>query len=227
MYLVLIILFVTCTTCAYVGDSLNFLSRVYGALVNRYEVFTHIGMLVQLINRAAFAFAMPLLGYFVDSQLGLDSLFTIYYLSLAILGLVLFVAYQRMNIAFYFIRLVGRAVHNEQSEMPDVHPPPARYLDRAATASMVFYLLGFMGPAMVAMSIPDYRATLLQFGFVFNSLGTLINVLLIEKRFSSLAQNSDRAEITSYARVVIYSRFVAVVIVAGFFLLLNVGLRIY
>lgn len=210
---ILIVAFILSTTFAYIGDSLNFLSRVYGALTRRYAVYTHTGMLVQLVNRAAFAIALPILGYFADSQLGLRLLLWIYLLSLGGLALVLLLTALRMSVAFKAIRFARALSHNETDELPSVATRLRATPDRNATLSMLFYLLGFMTPAMLAMTIPDLRGTLLQLGFVLNSFGTLINVLLVEKAFSSHVERANDTTIAEYAQKVVYSRFIATVVV--------------
>jgi hypothetical protein len=207
-------IFILTITLAYLGDTLSFVSRLYGAVVDRYAIFTHVGMVVLLANRVAVAFCMPLLGYFVDSQIGISNLIWIYELSLVVLALTMCLIATRIDLAFKALLFFGRAFHKDEM-LPNVKEiaPGKLKIDGPALYTMIFYLSGFLLPALVAMMFPDYRATLMQLGFVFNSMGTLINVAVVERRFSTLAQHGKQEEVIEFGRKLLLSRAAATVVV--------------
>jgi hypothetical protein len=58
-----------------------------------------------------------------------------------------------------------------------------------------FSFIGFLMPSYFASSLPDFRGVLLQTGFVFNVVATIISALTVERRIAVVCESSDLASI--------------------------------
>lgn len=87
------------------------------------------------------------------------------------------------------------------------------------------FLIGFIFPTFLAIFFNDYRATLFQLSFVFNSFGTLITIVITDKKASLLADShsfggDEEILITDYLSLVIINRIYASLLVILILLML-------
>ena len=186
--------------CAlYALDSLALLSRIHGAASNEYAIFNHVSMVILVFNRIVTALVLPLIGFQIDMGIEAWKLSAAYFVS----ALLMFGIFVLLIVSSpQFLRLIGvignklgwldisvttdrnAPLHTERSQQHG--------LRIKAAIAQVFFILGFCIPSMAAATFPDFRATLLQFGFVLNSLGTVINIFFVEKDVAAASRANDR-----------------------------------
>ena len=87
------------------------------------------------------------------------------------------------------------------------------------------FLIGFIFPTFLAVFFNEYRATLFQLSFVFNSFGTLITIVITDKKASLLADkisydSNKELKISDYLSLVIINRIYASLLVLLILLLI-------
>jgi hypothetical protein len=79
--------------------------------------------------------------------------------------------------------------------------------------SWIFLLLGFIFPTYLASFFYEYRTTCFQFSFIFNSVGTILSVIYVDKKISIYGDdNLDLSKsdiIVSFLSRVLVSRFLS------------------
>ena len=57
-------------------------------------------------------------------------------------------------------------------------------IDKPSFVAWFFLLVGFLFPSLMAVVFNEYRSTLFQLSFIFNSIGSILSVLYTERRAS-------------------------------------------
>jgi len=94
-------------------------------------------------------------------------------------------------------------VNNAQEYQPRLN------IYRPTLDVMIIFLLsifGFLLPSVAASFFPNYRATLLQTGFVLNSVATLYSTFRIEKRLALIFNADDNIPKWDVYAAFLYSR---------------------
>jgi hypothetical protein len=98
----------------------------------------------------------------------------------------------------------------------------AKYqFDFITFVAWVCFLIGFVFPTLLAAIFNEYRTTLFQLSFVFNSIGTLLTIVVTDKKASFLSdiENPNQKEIETiinYLSNVIINRLYATSVVLLF-----------
>jgi hypothetical protein len=158
---------------------------------------------LQLINRFAAALLMLSFGYFIDTNDDETSLFILILCILIALGISL------LGLIFWS----GFLMKKFNSDFHLYFYISSKKTFRVSIIANLFILLGAILPLSLSPFYYDFRATIMQSGVVFNTIGTLINVFWIEKEvadFSELKPNFMRKEL---AFTLLFSRLVSAIIV--------------
>jgi hypothetical protein len=181
---------------AYLGDLMQIAVRVIISVVDQPNLSTHLVTLSLLINRFGASLGLLLIGFLIDSGTSVASLSVTYALSALCIAMLysLTGSYPRLGPHFLvpFIRHYYKLdiTHKKPVfEMPTWWQSP---IDVALVNALA--ILGFVVPSLLAVAIPDFRATLLQSGFILNSLGTLYSALSIEKRLALTLNHGSESE---------------------------------
>lgn len=217
----------------YALDSLALLSRIRGAICGEYAIFNHVGMVLLVFNRVVTALVLPLIGFQIDTGIGAWKLSGAYFASSVLLVGVFVLFVLRPSSLFQLIvslgaRLGWRTVPDSILGAPDSTAGGRieSNLKYKAAAAQLFFILGFCLPSMAAATFPDFRATLLQLGFLLNSLGTIINIFFVERDIAAASRpNSETRALMSTAATIFLGRAWASGVSAGIFLVLALMLR--
>tara|TARA_S200000501_G_C20456635_1_gene583280 strand:- start:166 stop:585 length:420 start_codon:yes stop_codon:yes gene_type:complete len=82
----------------------------------------------------------------------------------------------------------------------------------------ISFLIGFIFPSILAVIFNDYRTTLFQLSFIFNSLGTFLTIIITDKKASLLSDKENPSEteikkIIDFLSIVIINRLLATTVV--------------
>lgn len=182
-------------------DTLQVLLRAISAVVSAPVLGAHLGSVFMLVNRATTALALLTIGYLVDTSIPGSQLLIIYAatsLVIAVSHLPLLRRAPLLNLTLVaFRRIYGKTCEPVAIQSArDLHRERVEYKVSPAVAGVT--ALGFVGllaPSLVASAFPDYRATLMQTGFIVNSFASIISVLQVERRIAMVMDSGSPRQI--------------------------------
>ncbi len=189
--------------CMFLVDTLQVLLRAISAVVAAPVLGAHLGSIFMLINRAATAIALLTIGYLVDTSIHGQQLLLIYAtasLLIALCHLPLLSRAPLLKLTLSAFRLiygktcepqavdVARQLHFQRSHAK---------VSLAVSGVTALGFLGLLAPSLLASTFPDYRATLMQTGFVLNSFASIVNVLQVERQIAMTMDSGDPAKINA------------------------------
>ncbi|MEL7310267.1 MAG: hypothetical protein AAFN07_02040 [Pseudomonadota bacterium] len=186
--------------------------KVAGAVLGKNSLGANSALRLLIFNRVGAAMFFPSFGYLVDrgiefATLALISAFAIMCFSLFSLSLNLyFETYLRFFSKLFFRRESGESLHISSL----VKDPSAPMRDRTS-AFWFSALAGFFGcvgltlPMLLGSLFPDYRLTLANTGFVFNSVFSVLTIFVIDRRLSEYC-DSRSERLIEFSRATIRGR---------------------
>lgn len=211
----------------YALDSLALIARAQGVISNDYAVFNHLSMVILVGNRVAMSLALPAIGFMIDTGYILSQLAQSYALACLLLS------------AFYFLYLaspkslsypIASAVKMLGWDKLDSSSPLFEKAEKSlvtrtnhkALIAQLFFIFGLCVPSLLAVTYPDFRATLLQTGFFLNSVGTVLNIFFIEKQIARVSRSPEQtSELVGSVRGILQARTLAASIAGLGFLIMG------
>lgn len=212
-----------CILAMYLMDTLQVLLRTMSGLAGVAILGAHLGSVVMLANRMATAAALLLLGYLVDTGASPVRLLLAYAVISCVLALS-HAAFLRKQLVFRSMLYACAVFYRRPVELGRMLST-ARVIRGASefkvSAPVAFVsalgLLGFLGPSLAAALVPGFRATLMQSGFVLNSIATIVSVVIVEKGISMTIDRGSAAEISRLYDSYVVSRAIGYVCGSGLF----------
>lgn len=194
---------------AILTDHLQLLAKYRGALRQRVAYGYNLAMKVMVANRLGAVLYFLLVAFCIDNGLAPETLATAYAIAVALMAvptLGLLVGLQR--------RLTGAGAGLRVLDTGH-WPWPIVIASFVATA---FNLLGLTLPWLAAATYPEWRLTLANTSFLFNTLFTVLNVFYVEHRFAELI-DAGQPEVHGFVAGVMMARLAA-------FLAVGVGIGV-
>ena len=212
----------------YINTSFAFSVRVIGAVGSINAKSSNLSQALLIINSFFIAIALSIIGYLLDIGTKPIKLNFLFILSLIIiltghlLMLLKFNLFQRL-IEFLIKKYFKENLYKPKLEYNLISKNKINFIIFIAWTS---YLIGFIFPAFLASYFNEYRTTLFQLSFVFNSLGTFLTILIIEKKASILADQipintHSQSKIMEYLGLVLSNRAYASVLVLLVLMFIN------
>lgn len=208
-----------CLFLAFLGDILQCVSRVSVSVLRVADLATHLTTLSMLVNRFGGAVALLLIGYSIDTGIAPKDLAVTYAITVLIVGACYVIAATRGRL---ILTGVDRFVRFYYRIDPPVNVRTVgvgfTYAGRSdLTIVYIVSLAGFLLPSVLAAIYPDYRGTLLQSGFLLNSIATLYTALKIEKEIAlSLISSDDDLKWRSLVIFLISRAYACLITACGF-----------
>lgn len=195
--------------CMFLMDTLQVLLRAVATVLDAPVLGAHLGSVFMLVNRAATALALLIIGYFVDSFTNRSELQMVYALAAALIAVFHLPLLRRaplVSLTVVTFRLFYRKTYAAETiaEIREAakRDKPGYRLSPPVAGVAAVGLLGLLGPSLLATTFPDYRATLMQTGFIVNSVASIVNVAYVERHIAMTLHDGDRDQIgqlyTSY-----------------------------
>lgn len=208
----------------FVVDTLQVLFRAVAAVLEAPVLGAHLGSVFMLLNRASAALALVAIGYLVDTAFPSRDLRLVYGVSaLAIAVLHMPLLFRRPMFALT-IRAFGCLYQRSRDSVAVERAEQFFALPRKAKAMpfvvIVTYigLLGLLAPSLLALAYADYRATLMQTGFIINSVASIVNVMVVEKKIAIVLDAGANEAISTLYDDYAVSRAGGYILAAGTFL---------
>lgn len=211
--------------CMFLVDTLQVLLRVISTGLSAPILGAHLGSIFMLVNRATAALALLAIGYFVDTSMPREHLQWIYAAAAVLIAISHLPLLSRKPIIaitlLAFKRVYGKTCDPEIVQTArQTHGLKTHYkLSYAVAGVTAIGLLGLLAPSLFASTFPEYRATLMQTGFILNSAATIINVLYVERDIAMTLDDGNSEQINSLYGTYTVSRAVGYVVAAIAFLI--------
>lgn len=101
---------------------------------------------------------------------------------------------------------VNKHLNREEESNNNIQQVP-HFLKAAAFFATLFSILGLTLPYIAGMFFPEYRLTLANSGFIFNSIFTLVTTLIIDKNIAIMIDSGNSMLIRTASSVIIFKSF--------------------
>ena len=211
---------------AFVGDMLQYAVRIIASVINQSNLSTHLVTLSMLVNRFGAALSLLLIGFMIDIGANALEFSQIYTIFTIVLGLFYWLKARYPVFGSMFLGPFITRYYNINVDTSglDVKKPLKLNINLDVAIVFSIALLGFLLPSLLAAAFPDYRATLLQTGFILNSFATIYSALKIEKSLALTMNNSDNDEKWRAYCEFMNSRSAGCVLAAGTFCIIYIFL---
>lgn len=199
--------------------------RLIGAFNSLPMIGTHLSMIILLGSRICVALILVSVGYLSDVGVNPKKL-SIVYFSAAIL--VVFILFLIKKIPLLLLSQYNLGMRIFHPSRPLEYRQIANEI-KISNSNHIFGLIiigfisyfGFLVPSLLATSFPNHRGVLLQTGFVFNVIATMLNTFIIEKKIADVCEGSDKTKIPHL--LLSYNKSKAMGIIISAVLFLNFG----
>jgi hypothetical protein len=189
--------------CMFLVDTMQVLLRSLAAVASAPVLGAHLGSIFMLVNRATTALALLTIGYLVDTSISGPHLLAMYAgasLLIAVCHLPLLQRDPLLNLTLVaFRRIYGKTCEPQAIQAArDLHREHVEYkLSPAVAGVTALGFFGLLAPSLLAAVFHDYRATLMQTGFVLNSVASIITVLHVERRIAMVMDSGSPQQINA------------------------------
>ena len=190
-----------------------------GAINNVNAKSWNLASAVLLLNSFFIAISLSMIAFVIDHQPNLKILSLLFFLSI----LVVLVGHLLMIYKFNGATLLVKKISNiyfKQNLIENNSPFKLNFFnfDFISFIAWISFLIGFIFPSILAVIFNDYRTTLFQLSFIFNSLGTFLTIIITDKKASLLSDkenpnNADIRNIINFLSNVLFNRLIATLLV--------------
>ena len=203
----------------YILTSFTFIIRMIGAINNVNAKSWNLASAVLLLNSFFIAISLSMIAFVIDHQPNLKILSLLFFLSI----LVVLVGHLLMIYKFNGTTLLVKKISNiyfNKNLIENNSPFKLNFFnfDFISFIAWISFLIGFIFPSILAVIFNDYRTTLFQLSFIFNSLGTFLTIIITDKKASLLSDkenpnNADIRNIINFLSNVLFNRLIAPLLV--------------
>lgn len=189
--------------CMFLVDTLQVLLRAISAVMDAPVLGAHLGSIFMLINRAATALALLVIGYLVDIALPSQHLVAIYAASSLLIAATHLPLLRRaplLNLTLMSFRRIYSKTCSPEMIQKTQYLVLVGIQCKISPAVVSVTALGFFGllsPSLLASTFHDYRTTFMQTGFILNSVASIINVMQVERKFALVMDSGSPEQINS------------------------------
>lgn len=197
----------------YINTSFAFSVRAIGALASINAKSSNLSQALLIINSFFIAITLSIIGYLLDIGIEIIKLNFLFILTLIIILFGHLLMLLKFNFFQMFIEFLIKKYFKEKLKTSKIEYSllTNKHINTIIFIAWTSYLVGFIFPSFLASYFNEYRTTLFQLSFVFNSLGTFLTILIIEKKASILADQisidiNRRSKIMEYLGLVLLNR---------------------
>lgn len=208
----------------YILTSFTFIIRILGAINNINAKSWNLSSAVLLLNSLFIAISLSLIAFLIDHQPNLNFLLMLFVLStLIVLIGHLFMVF-RFNLSIVIIKKISKIYFKSDLINNNEYKLNFYKFDFITFLAWICFLIGFIFPSILAIIFNDYRTTLFQLSFIFNSLGTFLTIIITDKKASLLSDkenpsNYDILKIIDFLSNVLINRLIATTLILIFILI--------
>ncbi len=193
-----------------------------GAINNINAKSWNLSSAVLILNSFFIALALSTIAFLLDTSPNIKYLLLLFISSISLVLLGHLIMIYKFKIMIYLIKKITFFYFKKDFIKKENLKLIAKYqFDFITFVAWVCFLIGFVFPTLLAAIFNEYRTTLFQLSFVFNSIGTLLTIVVTDKKASFLSdiENPNQKEIETiinYLSNVIINRLYATSVVLLF-----------
>ena len=197
------ILFVAGFTFAYFIEHIPLSLRITGLNVGDFPLGTLRSSQIMILNRLGASIFFVSAGLLVDLGASPKQFLALFSITWALLGFLSLIYIRNWRATSKFI--IYYIFDNKKAES-DSTVIKFNLKDVLMNYPFLLHLFGASVPVILASFFSDYRGSLLQIGFVFNSIATILVVFVIEPKFIGYISNDENGLADIYHQRLIFSK---------------------
>lgn len=203
----------------FILTTFSFIIRMVGAINNINAKSWNLASAITIFNSFFIAIALASIAFFLDNYPSLFLLNKIFLFSTFIVLVGHIYMFSKIDQICILIKKITDIYFNKGLLHSFIEKKLNKLsYDFFSFFAWLFFLIGFIFPTFLAIIFNEYRTTLFQLSFVFNSLGTFITIVITDRRASllsdkSIIMNNDKKQIADFLSIVIINRIYASLII--------------
>lgn len=169
----------------YLLTTFSFYIKIIGSINGLKTKSWNLSSAILLANSFFIAIALTTIGFILDSNPELEIILIIFIIDyLIILTGHLILKNWPSNLFTFFKKIINFYFKFNLKTKYIGDKRKLFEIDKPSFFAWLCLLVGFLFPSILAVQFNEYRATLFQLSFIFNSIGTFLTVLYTERRAS-------------------------------------------
>ena len=188
---------------AFFIDHMPWSLRVAGNMLGKFPLSTLRSTQILMVNRFGAAFCFTSAGFLVDAGIRMHDFLLLFAIAWGLLGLASLIYILQWPKVFELLSFHFLGVVSSKHKVSKVK---FSFGYAMVNYPFIFNLLGASIPILSASAFPEFRGLLLQLGFLFNSIASVLLVFVLEPIFMSLISNDQQEEADFYHQKFIISK---------------------
>lgn len=197
------VLFVAGFTFAYFIEHIPLSLRITGLNVGDFPLGTLRSSQIMILNRLGASIFFTSAGLLVDLGVSSAKFLALFSITWALLGFLSLMYIQNWRTTS---KLIIYYIFDNKKTESDSSVIKFKLKDVLMNYPFLLHLLGASVPVILASFFPDFRGSLLQIGFIFNSIATILVVFVIEPKFIGYISNDENGLADIYHQRLIFSK---------------------
>ena len=175
-----------------------------GAINNVNAKSWNLSSAVLLLNSFFIAISLSMIAFILDYSPDLSILLILFNLSMFLILIGHLIMIRNFNFTLNLIKKLSKIYFRDDLIKSHITENLNFYkFDFTTFMAWICFLIGFIFPSILAVIFNEYRTTLFQLSFIFNSIGTFITIVITDKKASILSDkdNPSTIEIKVYKTI--------------------------
>jgi len=199
----------------YLNTSFVFAIRSVGAINKINAKSSNLGSALLMLNGILIAISLSIIAFMLDTNPNLENFIILFLLTIAFILIGhLFLIFNFGFISKLMYWMLKKYFKKVKLNQLSFKKALSFNFDFKISFAWICHLVAFIFPAIMAVIYNDYRTTLFQLSWVFNSIGTFLTITIIEKKASILADHEEISKtqidfIFEYLSLVLTNRLIS------------------
>jgi len=167
-----------------------------GAINNVNAKSWNLSSAVLLLNSFFIAISLSMIAFILDYSPDLSILLILFNLSMFLILIGHLIMIRNFNFILNLIKKLSKIYFRDDLIKSHIAENLSFYkFDFTTFMAWICFLIGFIFPSILAVIFNEYRTTLFQLSFIFNSIGTFITIVITDKKASILSDKDNPSTI--------------------------------
>tara|TARA_B100000963_G_C22543878_1_gene633511 strand:- start:446 stop:1057 length:612 start_codon:yes stop_codon:yes gene_type:complete len=167
-----------------------------GAINNVNAKSWNLSSAVLLLNSFFIAISLSMIAFILDYSPDLSILLILFNLSMFLILIGHLIMIRNFNFTLNLIKKLSKIYFRDDLIKSHITENLNFYkFDFTTFMAWICFLIGFIFPSILAVIFNEYRTTLFQLSFIFNSIGTFITIVITDKKASILSDKDNPSTI--------------------------------
>ena len=163
-----------------------------GAINNINAKSWNLSSAVLLLNSFFIAISLSMIAFILDYSPTLSILLILFNMSMFLILIGHLIMIKKFNLVLNLIKKLSKIYFKDDLiKSHKVENLNFYKFDFSTFIAWICFLIGFIFPSILAVIFNEYRTTLFQFSFIFNSIGTFITIVITDRKASMLSDKDN------------------------------------